>query len=87
MPFSITIVNANFETPILSDDTIITFATVANPIPGWTLYDPTGIITRADITAENYADVGTWNPPQAAYPKETMWLSSIFRPRRVRLTE
>jgi hypothetical protein len=64
----IEIANPDFEIPVLEDDTIINSADVTNPVTSWNIYDPTGLIARADTTSDNYADIGTWNPPFAAYP-------------------
>jgi Ca2+-binding RTX toxin-like protein len=62
--------NPGFETPILGDDVTTTSSNLVNPVAGWNIYDPTGVIARADTTSTTdiFASVGTWNPPTDAYP-------------------
>ncbi len=67
---SIAINNANFSNPVLAPgqhtDQLNSTGIVSNPpVPGWTIYDPSGVIASANTTT-NSDLVGVGNPLPAA---------------------
>lgn len=61
--------NPSFETPTLADGEFTAGYSQGEPVPGWELYDPKGIVTGIPLTpgGTDFTDVGAGNPAMAQY--------------------